>query len=62
MLRLLLPICKAYGEEKVLLTCDKTNIASKHTIMSNGGVLENEIVDDVGLGKCGIIERYWISL
>ena len=62
MLRLLLPICKAYGEEKVLLTCDKANNASKRTIMRNGGVLENEIVDDVGLGRCGIIERYWISL
>ena len=62
MLRHLLPICKAYGEERVLLTCDKTNIASKRTIISNGGVLENEIVDDVGLGRCGIIERYWIRL
>ena len=62
MLSLLLPICKEYGEEKVLLTCDKTNLASKRTIMKNGGVLENEIVDDIGLSKCGIIERYWIIL
>lgn len=62
MLNLLLPICKEYGEEKVLLTCDKTNQASRRTIMKNGGILENEIVDDVGLGKSGMIERYWIVL
>lgn len=62
MLNLLLPICKEYGEEKVLLTCDKTNQASRRTIMKNGGILENEIVDDVGLRECGIIERYWIAL
>ena len=62
MLKLLLPICKESGEEKVLLTCDKTNLASKRTILKNGGILENEIVDDVGLSACGIIERYWITL
>ena len=62
MLNLLLPICKKYGEEKILLTCDKNNHASKRTIIKNGGVLENEIVDDIGSGKCGIIERYWIVL
>lgn len=62
MLGLLLPICKAYGEEKVLVTCDKNNIASKRTIMRNGGILENEVADEVGLSCCGIIERYWIRL
>ena len=62
MLKSLLPICKEYGDQKVLLTCDKTNQASRRTIIKNGGILENEIVDDVGLGECGIIERYWIAL
>lgn len=62
MLGLLLPICKTYGEEKVLLTCDQTNIASRRTIVNNGGVLEDQVVDDVGLGECGVIERYWIAL
>lgn len=62
MLKLLLPICKAYGEEKVLLTCDKTNLASKRTIIKNGGILENTILDDIGLSECGSIERYWITL
>ena len=62
MLALLLPICKEYGEEKVLLTCDQTNHASRRTILKNGGVLENVVIDDVGLSACGVIERYWIVL
>ena len=62
MLRLMLDICIAYGEKRVLLTCDKDNDASRLTITKNGGKLENEIIDDVGLGQCGIIQRYWIKL
>ena len=62
MLRLMLDICIAYGEKKVLLTCDKDNDASRLTIIKNGGKLENEIIDDVSLGRCGIIQRYWITL
>ena len=62
MLKLLLSVCKEYGEERVLLTCDKSNQGSRRAIIKNGGVKENEIVDDVGLSKCGVIERYWIAL
>lgn len=62
MLRLLLPICREFGEKRVLLTCDQDNEASRKTIINNGGILENEVIDDVGLGKCGIIQRYWINL
>lgn len=61
-LGLLLQVCREYGENKVLLTCDKNNIASRRTILKNGGILENEIRDDVGLSSCGIIQRYWITL
>ena len=62
MLRLLLSVCREFGEKQVLLTCDKDNDASRMTIIKNGGVLENEVTDDVGLGECGIIQRYWITL
>ena len=62
MLKLLLVICREYGEKKVLLTCDKSNDASRLTIVKNGGELENEVKDEVGLGECGIIQRYWITL
>jgi predicted acetyltransferase len=62
MLRQLLDICRAYGEKRVLLTCDKGNTASRKTILKNGGVLENEIEDTAGLSRRGRIQRYWISL
>lgn len=62
MLGLILPICREYGERRVLLTCDKDNEASRKTIIKNGGELENEITDIVGLSECGIIQRYWIGL
>ena len=62
MLRQLLPICRASGEKRVLLTCDKGNEASRRTIVKNGGLLENEVPDDIALGNSGIIQRYWISL
>ena len=62
MLRLILPICRDFGENKVLLTCDKKNEASQKTIVKNGGKLEKEIIDTVGLSESGIIQRYWISM
>ena len=62
MLGLILPICREFGEERVLVTCDKDNEASRRTIVNNKGMLENEVEDTVGLGQCGIIQRYWILL
>ena len=62
MLRLILNICHSYGEKRVLLTCDSDNAASRKTILKNGGVLENEIEDTVGLSKSGRIQRYWIPI
>lgn len=68
MLCLLLERCRETGAEKVLLCCDKFNEASRKTIIENGGVLENEVADTVGLTSSvkksgdGIIQRYWINL
>ena len=62
MLGLVLPICREFGESKVLVACDKENTASRRTIINNGGVLENEVADTVGLTKSGVIQRYWISI
>ena len=56
MLALALKKCRALGIDKVLVTCDKDNIASVKTILKNGGVLENELTEDNG----NIIQRYWI--
>ena len=62
MLRLTLEECRKFGKDKVLITCDPENIASSKTIIHNGGILENEIVDNAGLSKSGKIQRYWIYL
>jgi predicted acetyltransferase len=47
--------CLKLKIEKVLLTCDKNNIASAKTIINNGGKLENEVNDGDD-----VIQRYWI--
>lgn len=57
MIRLALDECRKLGIQRVLMVCNKENIASAKTILKNGGVLENEIDVD------GVIEqRYWIEL
>lgn len=61
-LKLLLDKCREKGADKVLINCDKENIASARTIIKNGGILENEVRDTAGLTKSGIIQRYWITL
>lgn len=51
--------CEKLGIERVLLVCDKSNIASARTIQKNNGILENEIIDPTD-GE--IIQRYWITI
>mgnify|MGYP003312682671 CR=1 FL=1 len=48
MIRLALLECKQLGITKVLMVCDKFNIASAKSIIKNGGILENEFVDEKG--------------
>ena len=57
MLSLCLEKCRERGLDKVLLTCDAINEASRRTILSCGGVFESEILDG-GKRK----ERYWITI
>lgn len=57
MVALALEECRKLGISKVLMVCDRENIASRRTIEKNGGVLENEVLVD------GVWEqRYWITL
>ena len=58
MIRLALEECRKRGIERVLMTCDKDNIGSAKSIMKNGGVLENEFINEEGK----IEQRYWIDL
>lgn len=57
MLKLALGYCKKIGLDKVLITCDKSNIASAKTIMRCAGVLKSEELQDDG----EILQRYWID-
>ena len=58
IIELALSECKKLGIDRVLMTCDKSNIASAKSIISNGGVLENETLNEDGV----IEQRYWINL
>lgn len=62
MLRLLVMICRERGADRLLVTCDRSNDASRKTIVKNGGVLENEVEADPDFSECGVVQRYWISL
>lgn len=57
MLSLSLPMIKKLEIKKALITCNKTNSASAKTIIKNGGVLENEVMEDRE-----ITQRYWIDI
>ena len=50
--------CRKLGIPKVLMVCDKSNVASAKTIINNGGILENEYLDEKGV----IQQRYWITV
>ena len=58
-LRLAKEICKSLNMEKILISCHKENLASAKTILRNGGLLENEVVDHRN-GE--VLQRYWITL
>ena len=59
ILRLGLEKARAQGLERVLLTCDETNIGSRKIIEANGGQLENAVVVE---GQTALKLRYWINL
>lgn len=56
MIALALQECDRPGIRRMLMCCDRENVASARTIQKNGGILENEIDDD------GVpVQRYWIE-
>lgn len=57
-LYLALKMCLEKGLDRVLITCDKENIASAKTIISCCGVLENELLEEDG----SMCQRYWIDV
>ena len=57
MLRLALEKARKLGIPKVLLTCDKSNIASAKVMLNNGAMLESE--EQIDGRKT---QRYWITI
>ena len=57
ILKRVLPVVRALGIEKALVTCDKDNFASRRIIEKNGGLLADE--SEVN-GK--LVLRFWIHL
>lgn len=55
MLRQALEIARKMDITKILITCDKENMASVKTIVGNGGVLDSE-----GIESGVVFQRYWI--
>jgi predicted acetyltransferase len=58
MLALTLPKAKQLGLERVLITCDDTNVGSMRVIEKNGGKLEDKIAREGG----GLTRRYWLDV
>ena len=59
MLRQGLDFCRTIGLPRVLITCKAGNEASRRTILANGGIYENTVVEpeeEIGL------ERFWVDL
>ncbi len=47
---------RALGISEILVTCNKENIGSAKIIQNNGGILENEMMEENT-----IVQRYWIK-
>lgn len=59
MLTACLKQCRAFGLDRVMITCRVENEASRRTILSCGGVYENTVCCE----RDGVtLERYWIDL
>lgn len=58
MLKNVLPYVEKLGIKKALITCDSTNIASQKVILSVGGKLQDEIVNE---GRDVPTQRYWVE-
>lgn len=49
--------CKELGLHKVMITCNRNNVASEKTILANGGVFEKEVLVDGEYTK-----RFWVTI
>ena len=59
LLKLALEKATMINLDKVLITCDDDNIASKRIIENNGGIFESKIFKEENKKE---LRRYWITL
>lgn len=59
ILKEILREAKILGLDKVLVTCNETNIGSNKIILSNNGILENKLFDE---DDNQWVKRHWIDL
>ena len=57
IIHLALEKCRELGIKEVLISCNSDNIGSRKSILNNGGVYEETVLDD---GEP--LEKYWIKL
>lgn len=58
ILSLALEKSKELNLDKVLLVCNSTNVASSKVILNNGGISDEDFIDE----QNNILKRYWIRL
>ncbi|MBE1556083.1 GNAT family N-acetyltransferase [Sporosarcina limicola] len=58
VLELSLVKMKALEINKVLVVCDEVNVGSEKTILNNGGVRDEDYVDENG----NVVRRFWIEI
>lgn len=58
LLALTIDKARQEGLQRLLITCDQSNLASARVIEKNGGILENMVTQPDGNLLC----RYWIDL
>lgn len=59
MLQQLLPLARTEGLNRLLVTCDEVNEASRRTILRCGGAYESTVLDPSDGMR---VQRYWIQL
>jgi predicted acetyltransferase len=56
MLALAISKINEMGVNKILITCAIDNIGSIKTILANGGIFENEVLNEYG----ALVKRFWV--
>ncbi len=58
LLALSLEKAKELGIDRALVVCDDTNVGSKKTILRNGGIRDDDHIEEDG----NVVNRFWIDL